>query len=58
MKDALFMEDKTSPYVNIIVVREGDENRAEIKELISALQNDKMKKFILDKYNGAIVPAF
>ncbi|MBQ9487761.1 MAG: MetQ/NlpA family ABC transporter substrate-binding protein [Selenomonadaceae bacterium] len=58
MKDALFMEDKTSPYVNIIVVREGDENRAEIKELISALQNEKMKKFILDKYNGAIVPAF
>lgn len=58
MKDALFMEDKTSPYVNIIVVREGDEKRAEIKELISALQNDKMKKFILDKYNGAIVPAF
>ena len=58
IKDALFMEDKTSPYVNIIVVREGDENRAEIKELISALQNDKMKKFIEEKYNGAIVPAF
>ncbi len=58
VKDALFMEDKTSPYVNIIVVREGDENRAEIKELISALQNDKMKKFIEEKYKGAIVPAF
>ena len=58
MKDALFMEDKTSPYVNIVVVREGDENRAEIKELISALQSEKMKKFITEKYNGAIVPAF
>lgn len=58
MKDALFMEDKTSPYVNIIVVRDGDENRAEIKELISALQSEKMKKFITEKYNGAIVPAF
>lgn len=58
VKDALFMEDKTSPYVNIIVVRDGDENRAEIKELISALQNDKMKKFIEEKYKGAIVPAF
>lgn len=58
VKDALFMEDKTSPYVNIIVVRDGDENRAEIKELISALQNDKMKKFIEEKYKGAIVQAF
>ena len=58
VKDALFMEDKTSPYVNIIVVREGDEQRAEIKELISALQNNKMKKFIEEKYKGAIVPAF
>ncbi|MBR5913968.1 MAG: MetQ/NlpA family ABC transporter substrate-binding protein [Selenomonadaceae bacterium] len=58
VKDALFMEDKTSPYVNIIAVREGDENRAEIKELINALHSDKMKKFIEEKYNGAIVPAF
>ena len=58
VKDALFMEDKTSPYVNIVAVREGDENRAEIKELINALHSDKMKKFIEEKYKGAIVPAF
>lgn len=58
VKDALFMEDKTSPYVNIVVVREGDESRAEIKELINALHSDKMKKFIEEKYKGAIVPAF
>ena len=58
VKDALFMEDKTSPYVNIITVREGDENRPEIKLLIEALQTDKMKKFIEEKYKGAIVPAF
>lgn len=58
MKDALFMEDKTSPYVNIIVVRDGDENRPEIKTLIDELHSEKMKKFIEEKYNGAIVPAF
>lgn len=58
VKDAIFMEDKTSPYVNIIAVREGDENRADIKELINALRSDKMRKFIEEKYNGAIVPAF
>ena len=58
MKDALFMEDKTSPYVNIVAVREGDENRAEIKTLLKALQSEKVKKFIEEKYKGAIVPAF
>ena len=58
MKDALFIEDKTSPYVNIIAVREGDENRDDIKKLLNALKSDKIKKFIEDKYKGAIVPAF
>lgn len=58
MKDALFIEDKTSPYVNIIAVREGDENRDDIKKLVNSLQSEKIKNFIEDKYKGAIVPAF
>ena len=58
MKDALFIEDKDSPYVNIVTVRDGDENRDDIKKLLAALKSDKVKKFILDKYQGAIVPAF
>ena len=58
MKDALFIEDKTSPYVNIIAVREGDENRDEIKTLLNTIKTDKVKKFIEEKYKGAIVPAF
>lgn len=58
MKDALFIEDKDSPYVNIITVRDGDENRDEIKKLLTTIKSDKVKKFIEDKYQGAIVPAF
>ena len=57
-KDALFMEDSTSPYVNIIAVREGDENRPEIQALIKALKSEEIKQFISDKYKGAVVPAF
>ena len=57
-KDALFMEDRTSPYVNIIAVREGDESRPEIQALLKALKSEKVKKFIEDKYKGAIVAAF
>lgn len=58
MKDALFIEDKTSPYVNIIAVRDGDENNENIKKLLNVIKSDKVKKFIEDKYKGAIVPAF
>ena len=58
MKDALFMEDSSSPYVNIIAVREGDETRSEIQALVKAVKSDEVKKFIEDKYKGAVVPAF
>ena len=58
MKDALFIEDSTSPYVNIVAVREGDQDREDIKKLLAALKSEKVKKFIETKYKGAIVPAF
>ena len=58
VNDALFMEDKTSPYVNILTVRDGDENRPEIQILVKTLQSEKVKNFINEKYKGAIVPAF
>lgn len=57
-KDALMIEDSTSPYVNIVAVREGDENRPEIQALMKALKSDTVKKFIEEKYKGAVVPAF
>ena len=57
-KDSLFIEDKTSPYSNIVAVREGDEKRPEIVALLKALQSKEMKEFIEKKYGGAIVPAF
>ena len=41
-----------------IVIREGDENRPEIQKLVKALQSPEVKKFIEDKYQGAILPSF
>ena len=58
IKDALFMEDSTSHYVNIVAVREGGENRKEIQTLMKNLKSEKVKKFLEEKYNGAVVPAF
>lgn len=55
---ALFREDSNSPYANDVVVRKGDENRAEIKKLVKALTSDDVKKFLKEKYGVAVVPAF
>lgn len=57
-KDALVIEQNDSPYVNILVVRKGDESRPEIQKLVKALTSPEVKKFITDKYQGAVVPAF
>lgn len=57
-KDALHLESKDSPYANIVAVRAGDENRPELKKLMAALQSDDTRKFIQEKYKGAILPAF
>jgi D-methionine transport system substrate-binding protein len=58
LKDALVLESKDSPYANILVVRIGDEDRPDIQALKTAMTSEKMKEFILQKYKGAILPAF
>ncbi|ANE36007.1 DL-methionine ABC transporter MetINQ, substrate-binding protein [Campylobacter iguaniorum] len=58
VKDALVLESKDSPYVNILVVKKGNEDKASIKALDKALNTEGVKKFIVEKYKGAIVPAF
>lgn len=58
VKDNLVIEDKDSPYANIVAVREGEENEEKFKILMEELQSETVKKFINDKYQGAIVPAF
>lgn len=58
-KDGLFIEDSSSPYVNVIAVKAGNENKAEIQALIKALKSEKVKKYITEKYpNGEVVTVF
>ncbi|UJF34982.1 MetQ/NlpA family ABC transporter substrate-binding protein [Paenibacillus hexagrammi] len=57
-KDALFIEDKESPYVNILVSRPDNKDSEAMQKLAKALNSPDVKKFIEDKYKGAIVPAF
>lgn len=58
IKDALAVEDKDSPYVNILVIRENDKDREDLKALTKALTSENMRAFILDNYKGVIIPTF
>lgn len=56
--DSLFIEDANSPYANLLVAREDNKDSPAIKKLVAALNSPAVKKFIQDKYKGAVVPAF
>lgn len=58
VKDALFIEDKESPYANLVVTRADRKDDPAVRKLVAALQSDKVREFILKQYKGAIVPAF
>ena len=47
-----------SPYVNIIVVRKGDEDAPWVKPLVDAYHSPEVKKFIEEKYNGTVLTSW
>ena len=59
-KDALAYEKSDSEaaktYVNVIAVKEGNENSDKIKALVDILKSDEIKDFINEKYDGAVIP--
>ncbi|MFE1750258.1 MetQ/NlpA family ABC transporter substrate-binding protein [Streptomyces anandii] len=58
-KDAIAAEAaKDNPYANFLAVKKGDENDPRVKKLAKLLTSPEVKKFIEDKYDGAVVPAF
>ena len=59
-KDAVAYEKSDSEaaktYVNVIAVKEGNENEEKIKALVNVLKSDEIKKFIEEKYEGSVIP--
>ena len=59
-KDALAYEisdsEAAKTYVNVIAVKEGNENSDKIKALVDVLKSDEIKDFINEKYDGAVIP--
>lgn len=59
-KDSIAYETSDSEaaktYVNVIAVKEGNEDSEKIQALVKALKSDEIKKYINDTYDGAVIP--
>ncbi|MFP4661247.1 MAG: MetQ/NlpA family ABC transporter substrate-binding protein [Halanaerobiales bacterium] len=58
LEDALIIEGEESPYANILVVKEGNQDNEMIQTLVEVITTDKVRDFILDEYEGSVVPVF
>ena len=56
--DSLAIESADSPYVNVLVVKEGNEDNAAVQALVEVLHSDTIRDFINEEFDGAVVPAF
>ena len=60
--DALAVEaadgEAATAYVNVLAVKEGNENSPAIQALAQALCSDEVKTFMEETYGGAVVPVF
>ena len=57
--DGLLVEGADSPYVNIIAVKEGNENNEAVKALVKCLQSQEVKDWVSENYpNGEVVVVF
>ena len=57
VEDSLDIEGSASAYVNILCVKEGNENTPEAKALAAALTSQQVADYIADTYDGAVVSA-
>lgn len=56
LEDSIALEDESSPYVNIIVTREGDEKDKRVTTLLDILHKKETQDWITKEYKGAVVP--
>jgi len=57
-RDALFIEGADSPYANLIAARPDNVNSPALAKLVAALRTPAAKKFVQDKYHGAVLTTF
>lgn len=58
LKDAIILENKNSPYVNVVAVKQGHENDPKIKALDEAINSPQTREYIKETFKGAVIPVF
>ncbi|WJV53078.1 MetQ/NlpA family lipoprotein [Pectobacteriaceae bacterium CE70] len=54
-KDGLFVEDKDSPYVNLLVAREDNKDAENVKKFVQAYQSEEVNQAANKIFNGGAV---
>ena len=57
-KDALILEDSSSPYANILAVRGKDKDNPLYKKFLKAYQSEEVKKFVTEQFKGSVIVAW
>ena len=57
-KDALILEDSSSPYANILAVRGKDKDNPVYKKFLKAYQSEEVKKFVTEQFKGSVIVAW
>lgn len=58
IKDSIAIEGAESPYANVVATRDEDLNNSDIKLLVDELRTEKVKNFMNEKYQGAVIATF
>ncbi|MGL4678268.1 MAG: methionine ABC transporter substrate-binding lipoprotein MetQ, partial [Plesiomonas shigelloides] len=54
-KDGLFVEDKASPYVNLIVAREDNKDAENVQKFVKAFQTEEVYQAANEVFKGGVV---
>lgn len=58
-KDGFYFESKDAPYALIIIAsRDNNANDENVKKFVKAFQSEDVRKFILEKFKGSVLPAW
>lgn len=57
-KDSIAIESEKSPYANVIAINAKDKDKPWVKTLVESYQSPEVKAFILEKYNGTVIPSW
>ncbi|MXQ14385.1 MetQ/NlpA family ABC transporter substrate-binding protein [Microvirga makkahensis] len=58
VKDALTRENPKGPYVNVIAVRAEDKDKPWVKALVESYRSPEVKKFVEEKFKGAVLTSW